>query len=119
MMTSVNATQPCFLNNLQAQIEQHIADDNLTVCKLVRILAMSRTNLHRKLVRSVGMSATEYIRYVRLHKAAALLLETRELSVYQVALEVGFNSQSYFTKRFREMFGVCPIAWREKRLEHL
>ena len=119
MITTTSTYEHSFLQNLNAQIEEHIFDDNLTVTVLLRLLAMSRTNLHLKLVRSVGMSTTGYIRHIRLRRAAALLLEKREWSVYQVAQEVGFNSQSYFTKRFHEKFGVCPVVWREQRLEHL
>lgn len=119
MITTTPTYEHSFLQNLNAQIEEHIFDDNLTVTMLLRLLAMSRTNLHLKLVRSVGMSTTGYIRHIRLHKAAVLLLENHEWSIYQVAQEVGFNSQSYFTKRFHEKFGVCPVVWREQRLEHL
>ena len=112
-------SEPSFLHNLNAQIEGHISDEKLTVHRLLRLIAMSRTNLHRKLTRSVGMSATEYIRYVRLHRAAELLLENRDWTIYCVALEVGFSSQSYFTKRFREVFGICPAAWRQRHVEHM
>lgn len=119
MIIPAHISEPSFLHNLNSQIEGHISDETLTVHRLLRLIAMSRTNLHRKLTRSVGMSATEYIRHVRLHRAATLLLENRDWTVYRVALEVGFNSQSYFTKRFREVFGICPAAWRLQNLEHM
>lgn len=119
MITTTSTYQHSFLQNLNAQIEAHMFDDTFNVPVLLRLLAMSRTNLHLKIVRLCGMSTTGYIRHIRLHKAATLLLEKREWSVYQVAQEVGFNSQSYFTKRFHEKFGVCPLMWREQKLEHL
>ena len=107
-----------FGDNLCARIEDHAFNDGLTVQKLLRLVGMSRTDLHRKLSLSVGMSATEYIRYVRLRRASVLLLEKPELSINEAALEVGFNSQSYFSKRFREIFGDSPTEWRRKRMEH-
>ena len=111
--THCRTSEQTFLTNLHHQLEPHLTEADLSVGKLVRLLAMSRTDLHRKLERAAGMSATEYLRYLRLQKAAHLLAEEPEWSIYQVALEVGFNSQSYFTRRFREVFGCCPVAWRE------
>jgi len=119
MINSIPTSWPSFLLKLNARIEEHMFDDNLTVRRLLPLLAMSRSDLHRKLTRSVGMSATRYIRHIRLQRAATLLLKERDWSVYQVALDVGFKSQSYFTKRFREAFGVCPLEWRQGKLAHL
>ncbi len=110
-----------FLKTLETQIEHHLSDSSLNVKRLTRLVGMSRTDLHRKLSQTVGMSATEYVRHVRLHHAARLLIEEPEWSVFQVALEVGFNSQSYFTKRFKELFGVSPGGYRgiNGKLEHM
>ena len=99
-----------FTQNLDGGIQAHLSDSSLTVKRLLRFVGMSRTGLHRKLEQTVGMSTTEYLRHVRLEKAAVLLLEEREWSICQVALEVGFESQSYFTVRFKEVFGCCPAA---------
>jgi AraC-like DNA-binding protein len=89
----------------------------LDVQKLLRLVGMSRTDFHRKLYRAAGMSATEYLRKRRLEKAAELLRQEPKWSIYQVALEVGFENQSYFTVRVTEVLGCCPYAWRG-RLEH-
>jgi AraC-like DNA-binding protein len=99
---------------VQFQIGKHIADPELSVTKLLRYVGISRTNLHRKLTRMVGMSATEYIRHLRLQHAAILLVEQTEWSISEIACEVGFNSQSYFTRSFIKVFGMCPTAYRKK-----
>ncbi|MBI5915286.1 MAG: helix-turn-helix transcriptional regulator [Bacteroidetes bacterium] len=120
-MTTLTRTLPppdTFVQNLDGCIEAHLSDASLNVKRLLRLVGMSRTDLHRKLDRTVGMSTTEYVRNKRLEKAAELLREQPEWSVSQVAQEVGFGNQSYFTVRFKEVFGCCPGAWRE-RLEHL
>jgi AraC-like DNA-binding protein len=119
MITPVQTTQPLLSESFFARIKDHVFNDSLTVQKLARLIAMSRTDLHRKLTCLVGMSATEYIRHIRLSRASVLLLEKPGLSIYQVALEVGFNNQSYFSKRFREVFGYSPKEWRMQKLEHL
>jgi len=106
--------RPVFLNRLDAQIEQHLSDPSLDLTKLLRSVGMSRTDLHRKLDRTTGMSATEYVRKKRLEKAVELLHEQPEWNIYQVALEVGFENHSYFTRRFREEFGRSPREWQEQ-----
>ncbi|NUN99688.1 MAG: helix-turn-helix transcriptional regulator [Saprospiraceae bacterium] len=122
--TSVNAyntrnSYPCFLHWLQICIERHLHDSDFDVSQLLRLVCMSRSDLHRKLKKTTGMSATAYIRYLRLQKAAAFLLERPNWSVFDVAFEVGFNDHSYFTKRFREVYGVCPGDFRERgRMGH-
>jgi len=97
---------------LAARLLDHLHDPSLDVLKLQRILGMSRSDLHRKLKAAAGMSATAYLRYLRLRRAAQLLLEQPDWCILCVAIEVGFNDHSYFTKRFREVFGVCPGDFR-------
>ncbi len=122
MKTLTRALPPpdSFVQNIHVHIETHLSDATLNVKRLLRLVAMSRSDLHRKLDRTVGMSATAYLRYVRLQQAAKLLLHQPTWGIYKVALEVGFSSQSYFTRRFREVFGCCPAKWRERsvNLEH-
>lgn len=106
-----------FLQNLTQAIEKHIDDPDLDINKLLRLVGMSRTDLHRKLDKAVGMSATEYLRHVRLQHAAQLLRTEFAWSIYQITNEVGFNSQSYFSRRFKEVFGCCPKKYRAMFLE--
>jgi AraC-like DNA-binding protein len=109
-----------FLQVFQACIAPRLLDAKLDLPQVLRLLGMSRSDLHRKLKAATGMSATAYIRYLRLRKAAHLLLEQPEACILGIALEVGFNDHSYFTKRFREVFGVCPADFRtaQQILEH-
>lgn len=109
-------TSSVFLHEITAHIEQHLSDSNLNVEELTDLLGMSRTDLHRKLDRTVGMSTTEYMRYLRLQHAAELLLAKPDWPVGQVAMEVGFNSQSYFSRRFRELFGISAKDWRQRNM---
>lgn len=123
--TTGHQTNNKLLQAIQFQIIRHLSDPDLSVSKLLRYVGISRTDLHRKLIQLVGMSATEYIRHIRLRRAAALLLTEPEWSIGQIACEVGFNSQSYFTRSFIEAFGMCPRAFRKTssellgRMEHI
>jgi len=68
---------------------------------------VSRSQLHRKMIAITGQAPGEFIRVFRLKKAAQLLLE-KKLNVTQIALEVGFNSPSHFTKAFQQYFNCLP-----------
>ena len=109
-----------FLQRLNGQIEQHLSDTSFNITHLMRGIGMSRTDLHRKIVGKSGMSATKYIRYIRVQRAASLLTNQPEWSLTQVAYEVGFSSLSYFTRTFIEVFGICPSVYRKSLqvLEH-
>ena len=109
-----------FLHDITISIRVHLHDPSLCLPKILRLLGMSRSDLHRKLKAATGMSTTEYIRYLRLQWAARLLTEQPERGVFCIALEVGFSDHSYFTKRFRELYGVCPATFRtaHQTLEH-
>ena len=118
MPTPCHSYADCaFLERLNAQIEPHLSDADLNVTQLLRYVGMSRTNLHRKLVQTAGISATEYIRCARVKRAAKLLIEHPDWSIGQVSDEVGFNSQSYFTRAFIEGYQKSPSCYRKERLQ--
>lgn len=97
-----------FLSTLESRLSAHLFKPGITISELLRHVFMSRTDLHRKLKRETGLSATAYIRRQRLHHARKLLEEQPQLPVSEVAEKVGFGSQSYFAKQFKKLFGCCP-----------
>lgn len=103
-----------FLQKLVSMVEAHLSDTDFTVEHLQRELGISRMQLHRKLKALTDKSATEFIRTIRLRIAAEKLLIGQD-NVSQIAYQVGFNSLSYFTKCFKEQFGVIPSSYAEKK----
>lgn len=99
-----------FLQRLIQLIEDNISDPDFKVEDLQKDLGISRMQLHRKLKALTNKSATEFMRTIRLKKAADML-RTGQDNVSQVAYQVGFNSLSYFTKCFKEQFGVPPSGY--------
>ena len=77
-------------------------------------IGMSRKNFHRKLVALIDQSPNEFIRILRL-KRAAQLLEQKSGNVSVIAYQVGFQNLSYFTKCFKEQFGVAPNEFLNKK----
>jgi AraC-like DNA-binding protein len=76
-------------------------------------MGVSRMQLHRKLKALTDQSATEFIRTVRLKRAAEMLQKGHD-NVSQVAYQVGFSSLSYFTKCFKELYGHLPSEMASK-----
>ncbi len=87
--------------------EDNMLDVQFSVELLAEKLNISRTHLHRKLKALTDQSATEFIRYVRLKHAIALMKDGK-YKVNEVGFAVGFNSHHYFTKSFKKQFGVSP-----------
>lgn len=82
-------------------------------------MGMSRMNLYRKLQAITGQTPTDFIRTIRLKRAAQLLRDGK-LNVSEVADRVGFSSSSYFTKCFKELFGVLPTQYHgDERSEEM
>ncbi|MBR3456010.1 MAG: helix-turn-helix domain-containing protein [Bacteroidaceae bacterium] len=96
-----------FLDKASAAVADHIMDSNYSVDALASDLCMSRANLHRKLRAITGQTPTDFIRNQRLERAAQLL-RTTSYSVNEIADLVGFSYASYFTKCFKEKYGVLP-----------
>jgi ligand-binding sensor domain-containing protein/AraC-like DNA-binding protein/CheY-like chemotaxis protein len=99
-----------FLTKVVEIIEKNIDNPDLDVEILVNELAMSRAQLYRKFKAVIGQPANEFIRNFRI-KRAAQLLEDGNLNVSEVIHKVGISSRSYFTKAFKETFGVTPSEY--------
>lgn len=115
MPTKAPNVEEEFINTLHQTIEKHLSDSSFTVTQLTRLVGMSRTNLHRKLTERTGLSASAYVRHIRVQYAKDLLLLHPDWCVCHVAYEVGFNTPSYFTRVFKEIYGVGPGAFRQDK----
>jgi signal transduction histidine kinase/DNA-binding response OmpR family regulator len=104
--------EDAFLKKAQAAVEKHFADDDFDIHRLCRALTMSRAQLHRKLTALTGMSATHFIRSIRLQRAKELL-QTTDLTISEIAYEVGFRDPNYFSRTFTEEFGTPPSETRK------
>lgn len=115
MPTAAPKVAEDFLNSLHQAVENHLSDSTFTVSRLTRLVGMSRTDLHRKLVRQTGLSASAYVRLLRVQYAEKLLLAHPERCICHIAYEAGFNTPSYFTRVFKATYGVGPEAFRHNR----
>ncbi len=102
-----NKTDNEFMEKLLALIEKHIDNPELNISLLCSELALSRTLLYNKITQLTGNAPTEFIRMIRLKRAANLLLSGKH-SVTEVAFQVGIDNPKYFSRVFKEFYGVSP-----------
>lgn len=102
-----------FLRLVNHTLETHLSDENFGIAELCELLNISRTQLHRKLKKLTGLSTSHYIRSLRL-KTARELFADPSLNVSEVAFAVGFSSAAYFSKVFKEQFGISPSEARDR-----
>ena len=99
-----------WLKKAIAQMEAHLSDEDYTVEQLSSDMCMSRMTFYRKIQSLTGQSPTEFMRTIRLRRAADLLCEGR-MTVTEITYATGFSSISYFSRCFRTMFGVPPTQF--------
>ena len=87
---------------------------DFSVEKLSRELGISRVHLYKKLTALTGKTPIEFIRIMRLKRAAQLLGKS-QLSVSEIAYEVGFNDPRYFSRYFKVEFGVLPSQYEKSK----
>jgi signal transduction histidine kinase/DNA-binding response OmpR family regulator len=104
---SVKSIDEIFLTNVMQAIEKNMEEDEFGVEELAKKVTMSRSQLHRKLIALIDKSPSDLIRQTRLLRAKELL-QKKASTPSEVAFKVGFNSHTYFSKCFKEEFGISP-----------
>jgi DNA-binding response OmpR family regulator len=99
-----------FLFRLIDICNKHISDSDLNAEMLGQKVGLSRSQLHRKLKAIINQSATEFIKTLRLRRAA-LLISQNQNNISQIAYEVGFSNLSYFAKSFKEVYSLTPSEY--------
>ena len=106
-----------FLARLLDVMDKQMDNNTLTVDELVEEMGMGRTVFFNKLKSMTGLSPVEFIREMRI-KRAAQLLEDRQYNITEVTYMVGMNDSRYFAKCFKNTYGVTPSEYRRRCLEH-
>jgi len=105
-LVTTSADENFLLKALQA-VEENMDNEKFGADEFCTAVAISRANVHRKLKALTGQSTSEFIRTIRLKRAAQLLMQ-KTASVSEIAYDTGFNNLSYFTRCFKEVYGVMP-----------
>jgi signal transduction histidine kinase/ligand-binding sensor domain-containing protein/DNA-binding response OmpR family regulator len=95
-------------------VEKNMERPDLSVEELSRQLGMSRVHLYKRMRQVTGKTPIEFIRVMRLKRAAQLLRES-QLNVSEIAYRVGFNNPKYFSNYFKQEFGVLPSVYQAQQ----
>jgi signal transduction histidine kinase/ligand-binding sensor domain-containing protein/DNA-binding response OmpR family regulator len=110
---ATTSTDQKFLQRALDIIEERLSDSSLDTQTFSREIGMSRMQLHRKITALTDMTPKEFIRMIRLQRAAQLLKQ-KFGNITEVAYEVGFSNPAYFTECFRKNFGETPSKYLKK-----
>lgn len=106
----VNNKDQEFLNKLTKIVNENLEDPEFNVASLTREAGVSRTLLHLKLKKLANICASDFMKTIKLQKSTKLLKEG--LTVAEVAYQVGFKDPNYFSRSFREKFGITPSDYK-------
>ena len=93
-------------------VEENMSEPDFSVDQLSCRIGMSRSQLYRKLFALTGQSPRDFIRILRL-KRAAQLIETAQITMAEIGYRVGFDDPAYFSKCFRRQFGMAPSDYKK------
>jgi AraC-like DNA-binding protein len=101
-----------FLTKALQIIENHLTESEFSVDDFCIAIGISKTHVYRKLKALTNQSFTEFLRTIRLKRAASLLsIKTGNLT--EIAYQTGFTNLSYFSRSFKEQFGVAPSEYSQ------
>ncbi len=106
-MQEETANEDAFVVKFKKVVEEHMANSDLGVEDIGNVMGLSRVQLYRKVKALTGCSPVDLLRKARLASARQYLLSS-DLSVSEIAYKVGFSSPSYFTKCFKDEYGIVP-----------
>lgn len=105
-----------FLSNIIRLIEDHLSESELNVNALCELSGISNKQIYRKIKQLTGMSPVEYIKSIRMKKAA-MLLQQKKFTVAEIMYMVGFSNHSYFSKCFQAEFGKTPKQYMQPAVD--
>ncbi len=111
---ALTSTDERFLQRIQATLDVQLGKEQFSVEDLAASVGMSRSQLQRKLTALIDQPPVEFIRNFRLRRAKEML-EAGAGNVSEICYEVGLGSPAYFSKAFKEAFGMSPSEVRRKR----
>ncbi len=111
--TKVSASYRDFLDRCIGVIEKEIDNEEFTIKTFAREMGMSHSSLYKKVKSVSGLSLNAFIRFLRLRKAALLLLSTNA-NINEAAFQVGINDAKYFREQFNKLFGMNPSVYVKK-----
>ena len=116
-IVATNSLDQKFLARAVEIVEKTLDNTDFDVNVFASEMMMGRTAFFQKLKGITGQTPNEFITSIRLKKSLQLLIDEPEMSVTDIGYKLGFSSPSYFTKCFREVFGITPVKYRKENID--
>ena len=110
---ATNKMDQDLLNKATEIVMKHLDDYDFDVTIFAQEMALGRSKLYLKLKGIIGMTPNDFILNIRLKTAATLLTTENELNISDITYRLGFNTPRYFSKCFKELFGISPLNYRK------
>jgi AraC-like DNA-binding protein len=107
---TIESADEKLLQDIVSYLEKNLTNSQLSVEALSKEVGMSRSTLYSKLLELTGQSPVEYIRSFRLEKAA-VLMEKSNMTIAEIAYQVGFTTPNYFARSFKAKFNMLPSEY--------
>jgi signal transduction histidine kinase/ligand-binding sensor domain-containing protein/CheY-like chemotaxis protein/AraC-like DNA-binding protein len=114
----IPAEYKIFLDNCIKVVEKHLMDPDFNIQTLAGELGISHSSLYKKIKFISGQSANGFIRFIRLRKAAEILINSRH-NIFETSFLVGINDIKYFREQFKKVFGINPSQYMKKYRKNL
>ncbi|MEO7214675.1 two-component regulator propeller domain-containing protein [Mucilaginibacter sp.] len=114
----IPAEYKTFLDNCIKVVEKHLMDPDFNIQTLAGELGISHSSLYKKIKFISGQSANGFIRFIRLRKAAEILINSRH-NIFETSCLVGINDIKYFREQFKKVFGINPSQYMKKYRKNL
>lgn len=105
-----------FLKSLIGSIEGNLEMPDFDLERLATDMNMSKSTLHRKIKAMTNLTPFDFIRNIKMKRACMMLLDSR-MNISEVAYAVGFNNPKYFTRCFKDEFGITPSEYQSRERE--
>lgn len=110
---NVTSQDDVFIQRIMKYIEENIDDCELSIDGIAAFIGLSRSSMFKKIKSLTGLAPVDFIKEIRLQRATQLI-ETGEFNVSQVAYMIGMNDPRYFSKCFKQKYGISPSEYKEK-----
>jgi len=102
--------------SITSHVEENLVNAELSIEDLSSMMNMSRSTLYHKILTLTGETPVEYVRSLKLSKAA-ILLEKTDMKISEIGYKVGFLNPNYFARAFRAKYNVSPTGYMQQKRE--
>lgn len=113
-LIATNSGDQQFLEKATGIVENNIDNHQFDINIFASAMCLSRTNLFKKLKGITGQTPNDFILNIRLKKSLYYLTSMQNISIADIAIQVGFGSTSYYIKKFHKLYGVTPVQYRKQ-----